>query len=166
MNLCRCGFLTKWPMVGGVLVPVAVVIAYDAVVFILVMRRLFEESCGKTSNNVRTRGTSSSLPERSGLHRPAGADVGARFSHRHPNTQRRQHWAHIRHHFSSFLTLFKAFSCSSSTAWGIRSPERLGESSSTDIYQPWQQSCTVNTTKTSQSQFNAHSSTDDPSGEV
>ena len=59
----------------------------------------FEESCGKTGNDVRTRGTSSSLPERSGLHRPTGADVGARISHRHPNTQRRQHRAHIRHHF-------------------------------------------------------------------
>ena len=47
MYLCRCGFLTKWPMVGGVLVPVAVVIAYDAVVFTLVMRRLSKKVAGK-----------------------------------------------------------------------------------------------------------------------
>ena len=47
MYLCRCGFLTKWPMVGGVLVPVAVVIAYDAVVFTLVMKRLSKKVAGK-----------------------------------------------------------------------------------------------------------------------
>ena len=45
--LCRCGFLTKWPMVGAVLVPTAIVILCGAVIFIMVMRRLSKKVAGK-----------------------------------------------------------------------------------------------------------------------
>ncbi|XP_041457781.1 adhesion G-protein coupled receptor G6-like isoform X1 [Lytechinus variegatus] len=43
----QCGFLTLWPLVGGVLVPLAILIVYDALIFTLVMRRLSRKVAGK-----------------------------------------------------------------------------------------------------------------------
>eukprot|EP00057_Strongylocentrotus_purpuratus_P008514 XP_011662988.1 PREDICTED: G-protein coupled receptor 126-like [Strongylocentrotus purpuratus] len=43
----QCGFLTLWPLVGGVLVPLAILILYDALIFALVMRRLTRKVAGK-----------------------------------------------------------------------------------------------------------------------
>ena len=43
----RCGFLTLWPLVGGVLVPLAILILYDTLIFALVMRRLTRKVAGK-----------------------------------------------------------------------------------------------------------------------
>ena len=43
----RCGFLNTWPMIGGVLIPMGLVIIYDTVIFTMVIRRLSHQVAGR-----------------------------------------------------------------------------------------------------------------------